>query len=769
MKDKKISKDLREQNEKLLRRFLLIVVNAVIISVILLMCEKRVESHSLAQKKETRDNFAANAASMRSVASIALLDAKQACRDDAAYINKKNMSLSEALNYLNDANTEESIMYHIIDYDTYTGYSSKADEKGNITVDYSSFSSVFDISIDIIKNGYADGNLCITSSYTNPTTHRQSIGFLHDVNIVEENGIIKTYLLIRVIRTDDIISKWVFPGLYADAELSLITASGAYIIKSESLKNQNFWEYVRINNEIGYDDAEKIRDELYADSSAIKELKDAADNDAYYVCVPFSNDSEGMYYVAYIPVDSLKQNQLDYSLMLIVFSGMILLIFFNGIYIIYINLKLKKSNEAAIKASKAKSEFLSSMSHDIRTPMNAILGMTAIAKENTGDKDKTDKYLGKIEAAGNQMLTLINDVLDISKIESNSMVFNETDVDILKLFGEELDIIEVQAGNKNITVKNSVDNIIYNRVRVDEIRLKQIFTNLLSNAVKYTNENGRIKVGLREEEIIESDSVNLIFTVEDNGIGMSKEFMKVMFDPFSRMVDTRVNKIQGTGLGLAITSKIVKLMNGKIDCESEEGKGTKIEVTIKVQGLSEAEPGRETANINEINKDKINKNDIKSIAKELGEVKFLVAEDNDMNWEIISTMLSMYGFESVRAENGKAAVEMLKENNEYDVVLMDVQMPIMNGIEATKEIRKLGIKGRTDSASKANDSKNYKGKKGNNGDNGGNEEYIPIIAMTADAFAEDVKKCLDAGMDAHMSKPVDIKKLFIAVKQILGR
>jgi len=350
------------------------------------------------------------------------------------------------------------------------------------------------------------------------------------------------------------------------------------------------------------------------------------------------------------------------------------------------------------------------------------------------------------------MLTLINDVLDISKIESNSMVFNETDVDILKLFGEELDIIEVQAGNKNITVKNSVENIIYNRVRVDEIRLKQIFTNLLSNAVKYTNENGRIKVGLREEEIIESDSVNLIFTVEDNGIGMSKEFMKVMFDPFSRMVDTRVNKIQGTGLGLAITSKIVKLMNGKIDCESEEGKGTKIEVTIKVQGLSEAEPGRETANINEISKDKINKNDIKSIAKELGEVKFLVAEDNDMNWEIIRTMLSMYGFESVRAENGKAAVEMLKENNEYDVVLMDVQMPIMNGIEATKEIRKLGIKGRTDSASKANDSKNYKGKKGNNGDNGGNEEYIPIIAMTADAFAEDVKKCLDAGMDAHMSK-----------------
>ncbi len=522
------------------------------------------------------------------------------------------------------------------------------------------------------------------------------------------------------------------------------------------------------------------------------------------------------------------------------------------------NQQKKQLEEAMMRveeANNAKTQFLSSMSHDIRTPMNAIIGMTTLASKHLEDQEYIKNCLNKMALASNHLLTLINDVLDISKVESGKMSLNPIVFSLADTVSNLVNIVRQQISGKSQKFDVRVHNIKKEYLFADELRLNQIFINILSNAVKYTPEGGCISMDLREEFIAGvSDKIRVIYTVEDNGVGMSREFQQNMYDSFSRANPENYGDIQGTGLGLTISKTMVDLMNGTITCDSEQGKGSKFTVTLdlpiaerimddlilppmevlladddevflesasntlremgispdcvnngedailkavahheadndypviivdwQMPGMNGIETIRQIRakvgdNVSIIVVSAYEWHDIEAIAKEAGADGFiskpffpsnvyenmtrilglrtdartdeeldtwkpniagmniLVAEDNDINWEIAEEVLSLYRITTIRAENGQKCVDMLNASaeNEFDLVLMDIKMPVLDGYEATLAIR--------------NSPREY-------------VRSIPVVAMTADAFSEDIQRCKDVGMNAHIAKPLNISSL----------
>ncbi len=522
----------------------------------------------------------------------------------------------------------------------------------------------------------------------------------------------------------------------------------------------------------------------------------------------------------------------------------------------------KKQQRLLEEANNAKTQFLSSMSHDIRTPMNAIIGMTTLASKHLDDPDYMKKCLGKMSLASRHLLTLINDVLDISKVESGKMVLNPIVFSLSDTVTNLVNIVRQQITEKGLLFNIRVHNIYAEHLFGDELRLNQIFINLLSNAVKYTPTGGQIWMDLKEESVEgHDDLVRLTYVVEDTGIGMSQEFQQNMYESFVRADAKNYGNMQGTGLGLTISKRMVDLMDGDIQCESELGQGTKFTVTItlpiadrimeelilppidtllvdddevflesaaetlRVMGVTpycvksgaeaivaakerhrkgngfpviivdwkmpgmdgvetirriRAEVGEDVSIIvvsayewEEIGQEAIdagangfiskpffpssvfeNMQEILGLAshpeedyvtpdERLQGMNILVAEDNDINWEIAEEILGMYGVTTTRAENGQECVDILRNSRdkEYDMVLMDIRMPILDGYGATQVIRESA------------------------------REYvrnIPIVAMTADAFSDDILKCMEIGMNGHLAKPINIKNLLTVLSHTIG-
>lgn len=385
--------------------------------------------------------------------------------------------------------------------------------------------------------------------------------------------------------------------------------------------------------------------------------------------------------------------------------------------------------EEANRANEAKSEFLSRMSHDIRTPMNAIMGFTRVARNHLHEPDKILDCLDKINLSGSNLQQLINDVLDISRIESGEFRIDSEPVKLSELCKLYEQNIRGTAEDKNQKFICNRHDIIYDTVLSDRLRIGQIYMNLLSNAVKYTPEGGTVELEVYEEPFPDKDKIRLVSIVRDNGIGMSEKFMKEMYSQFSRAIDTRVNKVQGSGLGLAIVKKIVDQMNGTIEATSRLHEGTTFRVILDVPFIREQEVSETTAEI------PFFKLRPSRIIKTL-----LIAEDNDLNYEILEEQLEMYGIHCVRAVNGKECVQLFEidPSGTYDAILMDMQMPVMNGLDATRAIRRLPSP---------------------------ESKQIPIIALTANAYLEDVQKCKEAGMNDHMSKPVQIEQIIRTVER----
>lgn len=407
---------------------------------------------------------------------------------------------------------------------------------------------------------------------------------------------------------------------------------------------------------------------------------------------------------------------------------------------------LEEAYKTAQIASEAKTNFLSSMSHDIRTPMNAIMGMTAIAEANIDSQEKIRDCLNKINTSTHHLLNLINEVLDMSRIESGKIDLISEEVSLPEMFEDIANMFQPLVAERNQKLQLFSGHLRHWKVRTDGGRLQQVLMNLLTNAVKYTPEGGTISLRAQELPDNSGNKGQYEFIIEDNGIGIDGEFLPHIFEPFTRAEDTRINKIQGTGLGLAITQNIVRMMNGTIEVKSELGKGSEFIVAIPLERcddivIPEAEPDNLRAS-------DANDNDSQGTTEALDEKtqdfltskRILLVEDNELNREIASELLQMHGFSIDKAENGQRAVEKFVASapETYDCILMDIQMPVMDGYQATRTIRSLE---REDA------------------------HTIPILALTANAFATDLAKAHSAGMNDHIAKPIDINRLLEALQR----
>ena len=385
----------------------------------------------------------------------------------------------------------------------------------------------------------------------------------------------------------------------------------------------------------------------------------------------------------------------------------------------------------ANRANQAKGIFLSNMSHDIRTPMNAIMGFTNLASNHLDERKRVEEYIEKIQVSGNYLLSLLNNVLDMSQIESGNLCLEETLCSLPEILESLDDMMQIEAEKKLLQLQMHLPEMENGKIYCDRMRLSQILLNVVENSLKYTNPGGRIDLDVVQKPGAMPGFVNYEFCVRDNGIGMSPEFLEHVFDLFEREKNTTLSGIGGTGLGLALTKSLVEMMNGKIEVESELNHGTKVRISLTFrQEKKEDVSWTESAGVHE--------------ESELYTGRILLVEDNELNREIAEMILEDAGFETESAENGQIAVDMVKNSSPgyYELVLMDIQMPVMNGYEAAKAIRSLE-----------------------------DQELarIPILAMTANAFEEDRENALRSGMDAHIAKPVDVDLLLQTMDAVRKR
>ncbi len=829
--------------------------NIVIVLVILGLILFNVSSEQKNLYSTRSEAFGNMTVAMGNVTTNYLLGEQQICNGWATYINANDMSIGEAIEFVRKSIFTPDITAHILltGNNDLTGLSTSGrnGQKEDYPVSYNN--------VGIFKDGFAtqlkeDGKLNVTRAYTNPVNAIQSISFCCPVTLRDEQtGQPQSAVLLRVVPVSFFESRWVFPTEeYDNAEISLIDTSGDYIVRGNSFKNMNFYEFYQAYNRSAPTELESMKNRLEGTPGNFEMTN--ASGERCLAAHARVNSTDDWIIVTMIPASGLGRSFMNWTIVAIITVGLLLLLAFNLLIMMYFNRKLKAAVDSADKANRAKTDFLSSMSHDIRTPMNAIVGLSLLTEKNADDPTIVRENLQKMNRASNHLLTLINDILDISKVESGKLNMSPVTFSIVECAENLVTISQPMVKEKNIDFRFHIDRVSHEYLYADQLRINQIFINLLSNAIKYTEPGGQVCIDMKEEPGQTDKSVQLIYTVSDNGIGMTPEFMAKMYEPFSRQTDSRVNAISGTGLGLAITKQMIDLMNGTIDCQSEAGKGTtftvKLEITIADRQMEEmklppirvliadddevlletakdtlssigvkadiARSGAEAIQMisdsadyqvmildwkmpdmdgievtrrlrKEVHNDipvilisAYDYSDIESAAKEAGisgyickplfsstlynkinevlgnksapvnpdsdledftGMRILVAEDNDINWEIISNILEMHGIETERAENGQLVLDRIndKEKAGFDLIFMDIQMPVMNGLNATKAIRSL------DDPEIAN---------------------IPIIAMTADAFSENVSECLAAGMNGHISKPIDIKLVMKEIRKI---
>lgn len=391
--------------------------------------------------------------------------------------------------------------------------------------------------------------------------------------------------------------------------------------------------------------------------------------------------------------------------------------------------ELREAKLKAECANKAKSSFLLNMSHDIRTPMNAIIGYAELASRHLQETDKLGRYLEEIQICGKELLSMLGNVLDLARIENNKVEMEYTVSNVHECFENCVIMFQQQAESKNQTI-SLTEQIMYPYVYMDEPHLSEVCLNIISNAIKYTNTGGWISCNVVQKSCEKEDWCNMVISITDNGIGMSEEFQKRIFETFERERNTTSSHIEGSGIGMGITKKLVELMDGTIEVKSKQGKGSTFTVTIPCRKASEDDS-------------LVKKNSNLSNKNCLNGVRILLVEDNEINTEIATELLTEEGCIVETANDGVACIDMIEKADAdyYKMILMDIQMPVMNGYDATLAIRKM------------KDTKKAR---------------IPIIAMTANAFAEDAQKGLSVGMNAHVAKPVDMNILVPTMLKFLG-
>lgn len=684
------------------------------------------------QEQLQLNNFCATVETMKRISSRYLDGEYETVEEWSAYIQRKHMSMDEAMDYIRTISHSDNSEAHFVDTETFDAWSTLWVDGSNTITRYAEYLS----SDDPLLQSFAQrmrsmiaGEKCVLGKYVVRESQRIVISVGTLVPLRQPDGTDKTYLLLRVIPAERMKELWLFPLSYPSAEIGLINTNCDYVIPSYSMRSENFMEFVRhYNFPDDYYGADRLLSQLKEQPSGLLKLNNSKGQPCWWYYSAL-DEFEGLDVLGYIPVSELSVKADGLSITFSVAGVLLLLALLDGAYIMSINRRLRQAADMAEKASLAKTQFLSTMSHDIRTPLNAVLGMTELAQKHMDDTGYVQECLKKISISGRHLLTLINDILEISRVESGKVALNPAPFRVEELVASLEDITCSQATGRQQEFKVCIKNLPEPCLMGDKLRLTQIYLNLLNNAVKYTPPGGRITLEI--EEAPHGKNVTLVCMIKDTGIGMSPEFMHTMYDSFTRVADSRIDKIQGSGLGLSIVKHMVDLMGGTIDCVSTVGVGTAFTVCIPLQA-TQACP-----------LDAPETKDASAALDMLPGLRALVAEDNELNWEIISQLLGERGVICQRAENGRICVDMLTSAppGTFDLVFMDIQMPVLNGRDAARALR----------ASARPDLRE-----------------IPIIAMTADAFAEDVQLCLDAGMDAHVAKPVDIEVVVATVRRVLG-
>lgn len=714
------------QKKKPINKTMLILCNVILMAAVMVFTVVYSQNVRTSQEKMLQDSFCNTVETMKSISERYLLRELTDAQNWANYISEKQMSLEEALDYIRAASSAEDGEAHFVDMDTFEAWSTRETNGSNAISLYREYLE----SDAPLWQEYAErlrkmfrGEQALLGKYMIGESQRSVISLGVPVTLQD-----KEYLLLRVVPEERMKELWLFPTSYPTAEIGLIANNGDYVIASNSMRSENFMEFVRgYSFPDDYNGADRELAQLKEQKNGLMVLNNSRGEKCFWYYSAL-DAFEGLDLLGYIPVAALSADGSNLSIVIGVAAVLLLLALVDGAYIMNINRRLRIAADIAEKASNAKTEFLSSMSHDIRTPLNAVLGMTKLAQSHMENPEYVRECLRKISLSGNHLLTLINDILEISRVESGKIHVNPAPFEVKELVSGLESITRSQAVGHGLELEVSLTDPAHPYLMGDKLRLTQVYLNLLNNAIKYTEPGGKVRL-LMWEEAPEGEEIMLTCVIADTGIGMSPEFQETMYDSFTRVADSRIDKIQGTGLGLAIVKRMVTLMNGTIDCVSAEGKGTTFTVRIPLTAASAA-PHLEAA--------------AEGKTSDLTGIRILVAEDNEMNWEVISELLGTFGIQCDRAENGKKCLELLHAAppSTYDLIMMDVQMPIMNGREAAKQIR----------ADKREDLRR-----------------IPIMAMTADAFAEDVQMCIDAGMDAHVAKPIELDKVLSTIRLLLAR
>lgn len=622
---------------------------------------------SKSQSEIKRADFIRTIESMKSVSQNYLDGESGYVQNWASYISEHDMTLKEALDFLRSINTNKERFVHIVDMDSYEAYSSfysKGKEKIDTYLKYKKGGAEGDLPFGQIMRNMFSGSeqqFELLGKYRIPETQSMAVGIGKKVTLNTTDGK-KDYLILRVIPVEALQKSWLFPTDYASAEVGIITRSGDYVIQSASMRSQNFVEYIRgYNFQDNYNEREKLKQVLETNNSGTLEYKNFKGKDCVWYYSSFEKNS-ALDIIGMVDKEDLEASVDSWYIIFLICGTLALLMVIDGIYLISMNRRLRESARLSEQASRAKTQFLSAMSHDIRTPLNAVLGMMTIAKNKADFPEAVHDCMDKGLQSGTHLLTLINDVLDISKIESGNVVLAPECVFLPDLMQELVEMQKQNLAEKEIELTTAFDDLVHKHVWVDKMRLNQIYMNLLTNSVKYTPPGGKILLRLYEKNIPgEPSRTRLIYYLEDNGIGMTEEFQKNMYHSFSREINTQVNQTQGTGLGLSIVKQMVDLMDGTITCNSSEGKGTTFEVEICLPVVEDVQEPETT----------------KEAVQKLEDLHLLVAEDNELNWEIFQELVSEKGISCDHAVNGKECVEMLQvaAPGTYSAILMDVHMP----------------------------------------------------------------------------------------------
>ena len=563
-----------------MKKILISIINVVIIAAILIFVVIYSKFESRDSYLRQIEHFEDTTVTMEQVTENYLEGEQRICDVWARYINNNKMTMEEAAEYIRSSHVLTNTSAHLIAIDTLSGLSTrpKLGTDDEYDVSYQRMDLLGNMEwIDEIGE-----SINISRAYTNPINGEQSLAFCNKITLYNpETDSMDDAVLLRVVPISALEQKWIFPQTeLVNAELAMIDANGDYILKGYSFKNSDFFEFYKSYNPTDPESSNELFERITTSTGSVSMIN-SHNEECILAFTPISSTA-GWTMLGLVPAKDLNVKNGNRALFGVVSIGLLVLFISDLFYMLYLNKRLRITAQKAEAANKAKTDFLSTMSHDIRTPMNAIIGLTTLAQKNPGDVEATRESLRKISLASNHLLTLINDILDISKVESGKLKLSPLTFSIVETVENLVNISQPMIKEKNIEFNFHINQMEKEYLFTDQLRLNQIYINILSNAIKYTEPGGSVSVELREEKSEKSGCVKLTYVVADTGIGMSPEFMENMYKPFSRQVDSRVNSIQGTGLGLAITKQMVELMGGTIDCQSEQGKGTTFTVELDI-------------------------------------------------------------------------------------------------------------------------------------------------------------------------------------------